>query len=94
MMFAGFDNNPILYTTDITGNYLRYKANAIGENDEKIKKLLREEYRENMTSKEGIKLALKIFKEVQENDFSIDRFDVGILEEGKIGKLSGKEIGN
>lgn len=94
MMFAGFDNAPILYTTDITGNYLRYKANAIGENDEKIKKLLREEYRENMNSKEGIKLALKIFKEVQEDDFSIDRFDVGILEDGKIGKLSGKEIEN
>jgi len=94
MMFAGFDNIPILYTTDITGNYLRYKANAIGENDEKIKKLLREEYREDMSSKEGIKLALKIFKEVQEDDFSIDRFDVGILEDGKIGKLSGKEIEN
>ena len=45
-----------------------------------------------MTSGEGIKLALKIFKEVQEDDFSIDRFDAGILEKGKIEKLSGKEI--
>ena len=92
MMFAGFDDKPVLFTTDITGNYLRYKANAIGENDEKIKKLLREKYVDEMTSGEGIKLALEIFKEVQEDDFSIDRFDAGILEKGKIEKLSGKEI--
>ncbi len=42
MMFAGVNGKPVLYTTDITGNYLRYKANAIGENDEKLRKLLRE----------------------------------------------------
>ena len=94
MMFAGFDNKPVLYTTDITGNYLRYKANAIGENDEKIKKLLREQYVDGMTSHEGIELALKIFKEVQGDNFLIDRFDAGILEKGKIENLSGKEIEN
>ncbi|MCK4650206.1 archaeal proteasome endopeptidase complex subunit alpha [Candidatus Pacearchaeota archaeon] len=92
MMFAGFNGEPVLYTTDITGNYLRYKANAIGENDDAIKKLLREKYKEEMTSSEGIKLALEIFKEVQGDDFSVDRFDVGILSKGKIEKLSGKEL--
>ena len=92
MMFAGISDKPVLYVTDITGNYLKYKANAIGENDEKIKKLLREKYKEGMTSKEGIKLALEIFKEIQGDDFNINRFDAGILDKEKITKLSGKKL--
>ena len=97
MMFAGFNGKPVLYTTDITGNYLKYKANVIGENDDAIKKLLQKKYREGMTSGEGVKLALEIFKEIQGDDFSINRFDAGILEGDskgvKIKKLSGKELG-
>ena len=92
MMFAGIDEEPVLYTTDITGNYLRYNANAIGENDEKIKRLLSEKYRKGMTSEEGVKLALDIFREIQEDDFSADRFDIGILSSGKIEKKSGKDF--
>ncbi len=92
MMFAGINDGPVLYTTDITGNYLKHRANAIGENDDTFKKLLREKYRENMSSKEGIKLILEIFKEVQGDEFDVNRFDAGILSKGKIEKLSGKEL--
>ena len=96
MMFAGFNGKPVLYTTDITGNYLKFKANAIGEYDEKIKKILREKYVEGLSSNEGVKLALEIFKEVQGDEYDIERFDVGILEEvggkAKIVKKSGKEL--
>jgi proteasome alpha subunit len=92
MMFAGIEKEPVLFTTDITGNYLRYKANAIGENDEKIKKLLEQKYKEGMTSSEGLKLALDVFKEIQGSEFNIDRFDAGILKDGKLVKKSGKEL--
>jgi proteasome alpha subunit len=96
MMFAGFNGEAVLYTTDITGNYLKFKANAIGENDEKIRKILREKYKDGLTSKEGLKMALDIFREVQGDDFDIGRFDVGTLskkgEKVKILKASGKEL--
>ena len=92
MMFAGMNGKPSLYITDVTGTYLQFKANAIGENDEKIKEKLRSEYREGMSSREAIHLALKIFREIQGEEFNINRFDAGILEEGKITKLSGKEL--
>jgi proteasome alpha subunit len=92
MMFAGINGEPVLYTTDITGNYLRYKANAIGENDEAIKKLLEAKYRDGMTSGEGVKLALDVFREIQGEEFSIERFDAGILKEGRLVKKSGKEL--
>jgi len=96
MMFAGYNGKPVLYTTDITGNYLRFKANAIGENDEKIRKLLGERYREGLSSDEGLKLALDVFREVQGEEFDIERFDAGILRKGEKGveilKKSGKGL--
>lgn len=94
MMFAGYNDGPVLYTTDITGNYLKYNANAIGENDEKIKGILRKKYTKDLSSHDAIKLALSIFKEIQGDEFSIDRFDVGIVKEGKIKKISGRELEN
>ena len=45
-----------------------------------------------MSSHDAIKLGLSIFKEIQGEDFSIDRFDVGIVKEGKIKKISGKDL--
>jgi len=92
MMFAGINGEPQLYTTDITGNYLRYKANVIGENDEKIRKLLRAKYAKGLNSREGLKLALDIFKEVLGDGYNIERFDAGILKKGKILKLSGAQL--
>jgi len=66
-----------LYTSDVTGNFFSYKANAIGENDEKIKEILRKEFKEEMTIEEGIKFALKIYKDLFEKNFDIERFDAG-----------------
>jgi len=93
LMFAGFDSQPTLYTTDVTGNYLRYKANAIGEQDEKIKEKLREKYKEGLTCEQGLKLALEIFKEVLEKDFYIEKFDAAMINQNKkIKRFSGEEL--
>ncbi|MBT3642604.1 archaeal proteasome endopeptidase complex subunit alpha [archaeon] len=92
MMFAGINGDEVLYTTDITGNYLKYNANAIGENDEAIKTLLREKYTKGLSKKKAVELALEIFKEVQRDNFSVENFDAGILEEGKITKVSGRKL--
>jgi proteasome alpha subunit len=96
MMFGGINGEAVLYTTDITGNYLKYKANAIGENDEKIRKILRDKYKPNLSPKDGLKLALEVFREAQGEEFDIERFDAGILSKVdgrvKIMKASGKEL--
>jgi proteasome alpha subunit len=80
-----------LYTSDVTGNFFAYKANAIGEHDEKIKEILRKDFKEEMTVDEGIKFALSIFKKVLEKNFDLNRFDVGYIKkaEGKLVKLYG-----
>ena len=93
LMIAGFDTKPQLFTTDVTGNYLLYKANAIGEHDEKIKEKLRDKYREDMTCEEGARMGLEIFKEIQEKDFNLNRFDIAMIKEDKkIKRLSKEEV--
>ena len=89
MMFAGINGEASLYTTDVTGNYLKYKANAIGEKDSELRELLRAEFKEGLKVEEAIKLALGIFKKVQKENFEISGFDIAILERGK--RLSRKK---
>lgn len=93
LLIAGYNGSPKLYTTEVSGNYFEYRANAIGENDEKLKEKLRQEYKETLTSEEGVKLALKIFKDIQEENFDKNRFDVGIIgKDKKIQKRKGNEF--
>src|SRR3989344_2253178 len=83
-----------LYTSDVTGNFNAYKANALGENDEKVKEILRKDYREEMTIDEGIKFILKIFKEILEKNFDLQRFDAGYVKiaDEKLIRLHGDEL--
>lgn len=93
LMVAGFDNKPRLFTTDVTGNYFQYKADAIGESDEKIKEKLKQKYKEGMTSEQGAKLALEIFEEILGENFNSDRFDIGIVKKDqKLKRMSAKDL--
>ncbi len=93
LMFAGFNEKPSLYVTDVTGNYFQYKSNAIGESDEKIRDKLREKYKSDLTTEQGTKLALEIFKEILDKNFNLERFDVGIIKGNKkIEKFSGRQL--
>ena len=83
-----------LYTTDVTGNYTAYKANAIGEHDERIKEILRRDYKETMSIEEAIKFAMKVFKELLEKNFDMQRFEVVYVknEEGKLTRIQGDAL--
>ena len=97
IMLAGVNGKrPELFTSDITGNYFSYHANAIGENDDKIKEKLRERYKQDLNIKKGVKLALDIFKEIQGNKFDINRFELIYInkDEVKLHKIEGEEIKN
>lgn len=83
-----------LYSSDVTGNFFAYRANAVGENDEKIKEILRKDFKDDMTIDDGIKFALKIFKEILGKNFDLDRFDVGIVKNAdeKLVRLHGDDL--
>ena len=81
VMLAGTNKRRThLYTSDVTGNFFAYRANAIGENDERIKEILRRDFNESMSIDDGIKFALKIFKEILEKNFDLERFDVAYIK--------------
>lgn len=96
VLMAGInrDNAKKLYVSDVTGNYLGFKASAIGENDERIKELLRAGYKESLTIQQGIKLALSIFKKVLGKGFNISRFEAAFIkiDEKKAKRLHGASL--
>ena len=83
-----------VYTSDVTGNFFAYKANAIGEHDEKIKEELRKDFKEEMSMDEGASFALSIFKKVQEKNFEVDRFEIARvpLATGKLERVSDEDV--
>ncbi len=94
IMLAGVNSEPGLFVSEVTGNYTAYMATAIGENDERLKEELRKRYKEDMTIEEGIKLSLKIFKEVLGKNFDGERFDIGYVEKSnkKLKRISGEKL--
>jgi len=95
LMVAGINNKkPELYTSDVTGNYLAYLANAIGENDDKIKEMLRERYKQDFTIKKGVKVAIDILKEIEDKKFNINRFELVYIknEDSELKRLYGDSI--
>jgi proteasome alpha subunit len=60
IIFGGVDKTGArLFTTDPSGSYRAYKAVAIGIGRETCESILREEYREDLTLEEAIKLVVK-----------------------------------
>jgi len=96
VMIAGIDNKNHLYVSDITGNYFEYFASAVGENDEKIKDLLRKEYKKDMKIEEAIKIGMNIFKEVKGKNFNAENFDAAFIlssdKDKKIQRLNGNKL--
>jgi proteasome alpha subunit len=95
MMLAGINGKkPELFTSDVTGNYFEFHTNAIGEGDERIRDLLREKYKKDLTIKQGIKLALDIFKEVKNDKFNLEKFELAYLKtkDPVMKRAEGKDI--
>lgn len=95
MMMAGVNKNrATLFASDVTGNFFTFRANAIGENDEKIREILRRDYKDGMNIEEGIKFGLKIFKEVLDKNFDLERFEVGYIKTGeeKLVRMQGEDL--
>lgn len=94
-MLAGVSKQkPHLYTSDVTGNFFAYRANAIGENDEQIKEMLRSDFNDSLSVDEGIKFGFGIFKKILGKNFEIDRFDVAYIknQDARLVRLHGEAL--
>ena len=95
LLFAGtdIDGKKSIFVTDVTGNYFGYKATAIGENDEKIKDMLRKDYKESMDIESCLKLTFDIFRRLFGKSFDISRFEAAYIDKNKTFKrLAGDDL--
>lgn len=81
IILAGVDaDGPKLFETDPTGIYFQYKATVIGEGEPEIEEILNNEYNENLTVEEGLKLVVKALEKVLEKNFSMERIDAAYIK--------------
>jgi proteasome alpha subunit len=76
LLIGGIDDDkPRLFETDPTGIYFEYKASVIGEGETEVEKILHDEYKEDISIDQGIRLAVKALKTALSNDFNTERLD-------------------
>ncbi|MBI2653215.1 archaeal proteasome endopeptidase complex subunit alpha [Candidatus Woesearchaeota archaeon] len=80
VLVAGIDNHtPKLFETDPIGIYFQYRATAIGEGEIEVEEILHNEYKQDSTIEEGLKLSLKALKKVLGENFNIERIDAAYI---------------
>ena len=93
LLLGGFESGKgVLYQTTPSGMYMRFLARSVGSLADEINVKLEDEYKDNLTQEEGIKLGLKLFKEVLDKEYDVARFDVGVVNEEGFKRLSDAEI--
>jgi proteasome alpha subunit len=73
------DGKVKLFQTRPSGVYMQFKAICCGNLSDKINKELEEKYKDNMTKREAINLALSLFKNVKK-EFDKKNFEIKFLE--------------
>ena len=93
LLFVGQDEDKAaLFVTEPTGIFFEYKATAVGESSELAKEILRKEYNENLTTEDGVKLAVKALRKVLGKEFDLKRIDGAIIKDTKYQRLDRKQI--
>lgn len=94
MLVAGVDEaGKKVYQTDPTGSFHEYLAVVIGEGEDIIEPILQKEYKQSMTTQEGLALAIKALREALGDSFAPERVDaMTVDEEGKMTDLGASDI--
>lgn len=82
LLIAGMDGEPHLFETDPSGTMREWKAHAIGRGAKDARKILIEEYKDNLSREKAIDLALKALK-TGEKKISSKSVEIGVIENGK-----------
>ena len=94
LLIGGVDKTGArLFLTEPSGIYFEYKATSIGEGAQKVKDFLESNYKETISTEEGIKLGMTALKNALGKEFSKDRIDVAVICKNKgFKKLTKSEI--
>lgn len=87
-LMAGVDLKGLqLFVTEPSGIYSKYLAKAIGLGSPDANKLLEKKYKDGLKKDDAIKLAIEIFKQVLDKEFSFDRLEAAVITKEGIEKV-------
>jgi len=88
LFFIGIDSTgPQIYTTSPSGIYRPYKAYALGSGEAHAREHIQTNYKENMSFKEIVDLALNAIKESVEEDLSKDTIRIAYVKSSEDNKF-------
>lgn len=88
LFFIGIDGTgPQIYTTSPSGIYRPYKAYALGSGEAQAREHIQTNYKENMSFKEIVDLALNAIKESVEEDLSKDTIRIAYIKSSEDNKF-------
>ncbi len=80
-LVAGIDaTGAKLFETDPTGIYFQYKATVIGEGEAEIQELLDNEYTDDVTIEEGLRICINGLVKMLDKKFNVERIDVAYID--------------
>lgn len=80
LLFGGVDNYRIsLISTDPSGSYRGHKATAIGRSNEKARKVLQDQFRDEITLNEAVALAVEAIKEASEETLTPENLNIATI---------------
>ena len=88
LFFIGIDSTgPQIYTTSPSGIYRPYKAYALGSGEAQAREHIQANYKENMSFKEIVDLALNAIKESVEEDLTKDTIRIAYVKSSEDNKF-------
>ncbi len=88
LFFIGIDSTgPQIYTTSPSGIYRPYKAYALGSGEAQAREHIQANYKENMSFKEIVDLALNAIKESVDEDLSKDTIRISYVKSSEDNKF-------
>lgn len=89
-IYAGYDDRYEfqLFTSNPSGNYSGWKATSIGANNSAAQTLLKKDYKDDLTLKQGCELAIKILsKTMDSSNLNSEKVEFATLSKGKDNKI-------
>ncbi len=91
LLIAGSDGSPHLFETDPSGTLREWRAHAIGRGAKDAKKVLVDEFKDEMPKDKAIDLAVKALK-MGEKKIAVRSTEIGIIEGDKFRLLNRNEV--
>ncbi len=92
LLVAGVTENDVqLIETEPSGAIIEYKAASIGKGRNEVEEILEERYEEEMSTEDGIRLAVKALKE-SDADTEIDKVEAMVVDTNGTRKLSDDDL--